>query len=692
MPAAKRRKLSPPEDLDRPLPPSSPPEDVDIDRQGDYVRFGTGWNLEQNYEQRPRKQKREEENSRLPIKTAEGRIEQFVRPLIDKDDEDSFLGTSSDEETDSEGGLQGEEPYVSTQSRVIEAKEELARVATLLNQDPEEHVGGFRILGQIASSPDPAIKKLALATQLIVYKDVIPGYRIRLHEGAEVPENLSKDVRRLRSFEQALVGSYQKYVKDLASYGTGSKADAPKPVADIASVAISCASNLLLKVPHFNFRSELLKILIDRVSSNRRDLDHLKCVSTLETLFRDDEDGNPSLDGVSQLAKMIKARDYRVDESVLNTFLHLRLLSEFTSKGSQNRIDRYQGAASKISGIDGKTPKAAKKQFLTKKQRKLLREQKAVEKEFKEADAIVGYEERDRLQAETLKIVFVTYFRILKARVPHLMGVVLEGLAKYAHLINQDFFADLLEALRDLVRQADERLDAAQTDAETERDIEAPSSGANGALSTHDPNRASLLATTTAFTLLEGQDAARAASSLSLDLTFFIAHLYKSLHALSLYPDLELSSKSLRLPDPDSPPASQQPGLSNNKINFATPSVLLLRALSAILTRRSVPPVRLAAFTKQLLTVSIHFPERSAQAVLQLLTQVLKIHGSKVASLWNTEERKGDGVFDSERADVEGSNPFASTAWEGELLKSHFCPKVREGVKGVEKIVRGVGK
>ncbi|KAL9612775.1 MAG: hypothetical protein Q9167_002660 [Letrouitia subvulpina] len=692
MPAVKRRKLSPPENVDRRPSPSFSLEGSDVDRQGDYFKYGAGWNLEQNYEQRPRKQKRERENSRLPIKTAEGRIEQVVRPLTDNDEEDSFLGTSSGKDTDSEGGFLGEEPHVSTQGRIVEAKEELARVATLLNQDPEEHAGGFRILGQIASSPNPTIKKLALATQLIVYKDVIPGYRIRLHDNTEVLEKLSKDVRRLRSYEQALVGSYQNYVKDLASCAKGSRADATDIPTDIASVAISCACSLLLAVPHFNFRSELLKILIDRVGSNKRDLDFQKCISTLENIFRDDEDGSPSLDGVSQLTKMIKACDYRVDESVLNTFLHLRLLAEFTSKGSQNRIDKYKGAESRINSVNGKTPKVGKKQFLTKKQRKLLREQKAVEKEFKEADAIVGHEERDRLQAETLKLVFVTYFRILKARVPHLMGAVLEGLAKYAHLINQDFFGDLLEALRDLVRQADELLDAVQNDPETRRDVEPTGSAVAVASSTRDPIRASLLATTTAFTLLDGQDAARAASSLSLDLTFFIAQLYKSLHTLSLHPDLELSSKSLRLPDPDFSHASQQPGLNSNKVNFATSSVLLLRALSAVMTPRSVPPVRLAAFTKQLLTASVHVPEKSAQAVLQLLAQVLKMHGSKVVSLWNTEERKGDGVFDGERADVEGSNPFASTAWEGELLKCHFCPKVRDGVKGLEKIVRGVGK
>jgi nucleolar complex protein 3 len=37
---------------------------------------------------------------------------------------------------------------------------------------------------------------------------------------------------------------------------------------------------------------------------------------------------------------------------------------------------------------------------------------------------------------------------------------------------------------------------------------------------------------------------------------------------------------------------------------------------------------------------------------------------------------------------VEGSNPFAATVWEGELLRKHYCPKVREGVKLLEKSLR----
>ena len=76
--------------------------------------------------------------------------------------------------------------------------------------------------------------------------------------------------------------------------------------------------------------------------------------------------------------------------------------------------------------------------------------------------------------------------------------------------------------------------------------------------------------------------------------------------------------------------------------------------------------------------------------MISLLNNMTKIHGRKIAALWDTEERRGDGVFDAMRGDMEGSNPFASTIWDGELLKLHYAPTVREGIKGIESIIRDV--
>ncbi|KAK1047320.1 hypothetical protein LTR74_017771 [Friedmanniomyces endolithicus] len=228
------------------------------------------------------------------------------------------------------------------------------------------------------------------------------------------------------------------------------------------------------------------------------------------------------------------------------------------------------------------------------------------------------------------------------------MRAVLEGLAKYSHLINQDFFGDVLEVLKDLISEAEASLlpDDEDDDGE-EIDIDAAVE--------RNVTRESLLCIITAFALLKGQhDVAKSANTLSLDLNFFITHLYR-------------------------------------KVNVATTTVLLLRSLHSVLSpptaTKSVSPVRIAAFVKQLMSASLHLPQKSTIAVQSLLREVTKTHAGKVAALWNTEERRGNGVFDATGAAVESSNPFAATVWEGELLRLHFDPRVREAVHGVEQNV-----
>ncbi|KAK4233791.1 nucleolar complex-associated protein-domain-containing protein [Achaetomium macrosporum] len=653
-----------------------------------FFKNAANWNLEQDYESRSRKAKKKEAKKnasegggRLPVKTAQGTWQV-------QDDADSIASDADwlDSEGD-EGGVEvqpeaavPEEPKIPEREQIRKAQEELAKIATQLNEDPEEHPGAFKALARIGESPILAIQKLCIVTQMTVYKDVIPGYRIRPASEETAGEKLSKEVRRLRTYEQALVSGYHGYIKTLAQHAASPAPETRKAGPPISSVAFTCACTLVNAVPHFNFRGDLLRVLVRKLSTRKLDDDFIKCRQALETLFREDEEGKASMEAVSLLSKMMKAREYRIDESVLNMFLHLRLLSEFAGKASQDKVSRPGDLP------NGKKPKA-KKEFRTKRERKLLKQQKEAEKVMAQADATVSHEEREQTQSEILKMVFATYFRILKMRMPHLMGAVLEGLAKYAHLINQDFFGDLLEALKELIRDSEsaENGDEKVNGEDLEDDD----------LSVvRDTSREALLCTVTAFALLEGQDAHNARSDLHLDLSFFITNLYRSLLSLSVNPDVELGAKSLHLTDPNDTSSGNPADRRNNKINLQTTTVLLMRCLSGVLLPpwniRSVPPLRLAAFTKQLMSVALQMPEKSCQAVLGLLHDVVHTHGRKISALWNTEERKGDGTYKPLSETVEGSNPFTATVWEGEILRKHYCPKVRDELKAMEKELRSI--
>ena len=315
--AAKRRRLSPPDsDLsDYSVEEQSQPKISGGEGKANRV---SGWNIEQDYESRPRKANKNAESTRLPIKTSEGWVKQSMAQEPSEEAADSFLGTDEDGSVgEEEVELVEEAAKVPVRQLIVEAKEELARLAALINEEPEEHTGSLRKLAEIAKSSNLTVKKLALATQLTVYKDVIPGYRIRPLSEEDMQNKVSKEVRTLRNFEQAMVSGYQQYLRELSYYAKDSKPGAVEGKRSLATVAITCACDLLTSVPHFNFRSELLNILVNKLSRKQLDEDFVKCRETLQTLFRNDEDGNASLEAVALLTKTMKARHYRIDESVL---------------------------------------------------------------------------------------------------------------------------------------------------------------------------------------------------------------------------------------------------------------------------------------------------------------------------------------------------------------------------------------
>lgn len=490
-----------------------------------------------------------------------------------------------------------------------------------------------------------------MAAQSAIYKDIIPGYRIRPLTEEEQKAKVSKEVRKQRQFEQSLVGNYQAYVETLAHLVRNARRVNSKDADSLAKISVSCACNLLQHVPHFNFRVELLKILVDVLSTRNVDDTFKKARETMEEVFRNDEDGNISLDAVRLLVKMFKAKDYRIHESVLNILLSLRLLEELQVKGSTERITKANDDSAPLRR------KKNEKTFRTKRERKLEREKKAIEKEMREADASVSHEQRDKAQAETLKLVFIAYFKILKEKPPGLMAATLEGLARYAHLINIDFFSDILEALKDLIIASKSQA----TDPEIGKDRNA--------------TRESLLCVVTAFALLQGQGA----DSLSLDLSFFTTHLYETLFPLAMNPDVEISAKSLRLADPLDPNSSRE-----HKINVRTESEMALRALEEVLFRNksgSIVHSRLAAFTKRLIVCALHYPERSALASVAMVSRLARRNQSKLEGLFSSEESVGDGVYDIVVDEPELSNPLAATIWETLLLEKHYSPKIAEAAK-----------
>lgn len=210
------------------------------------------------------------------------------------------------------------------------------------------------------------------------------------------------------------------------------------------------------------------------------------CRKAIITVFEEDELGRVSLDGVIMITRMIKSKGYNVHENVINTFLHLRLKDELTPEASKGKNDNKD-----------KVKKRKKDQpFLNKKARKALKETKEIEKEMKEAEAVVDKEEKEKHVSPNLRIMYWHWFLTLSLAhgnvkidicilFPHLEKAgnlaasassaawtrkvcyfltqcyvavsVTQMLHRFAHLINVGFFEDLLNALKDVMDNLDHK-------------------------------------------------------------------------------------------------------------------------------------------------------------------------------------------------------------------------------------------
>ncbi|CAJ0642144.1 8618_t:CDS:10 [Entrophospora sp. SA101] len=526
---------------------------------------------EQEYEKLPRVNKNWiiKESKKLPIKLPDGKLQHKilenndemivgnVDELMKMDEEDKEENEKDDDEKEIMADDDQKEKVITKKEYIIQKKKELGQIAKKILEDPETNK-----LRDIAMDDNIKIRKLALLTQLVVYKDIIPGQLTDKEKAVKV----SKEVKKLRNYEQDLLSNYQKYLNLLEDYikenskNPTNNNDNDRNVKDQKSLvvtALRCVCELLTSVTHFNFRLNLMNIIIGRMSKKTFTKMTAICCDSIIELFKNDESGEASLDAVKLMTKMFKFKNY------------------------------------------------------------IVHEEKKKEIEMKEVEAVVDKKEKENRQTETLKLVFITYFRILKhANGSNLLLPVLEGLAKFSHLINIDFFNDLLEVLKKIMVDCiPEEENMAVT---KNRKIKVVGNSGMERIDT----RKCLLCIITTFQLLSGQEA------LNIDLQDFYKQFYTIILPLALNPNLD----------------------------------------SKIRKSEMIPINRSASFLKRLSIASLNW---SNETVLKCLNTIEKMIKRQICleTFLSSEDKITNGIYKPDLNDPELCNPFATSLWELSLLE-----------------------
>ncbi|CAK9106815.1 unnamed protein product [Durusdinium trenchii] len=303
----------------------------------------------------------------------------------------------------------------------------LATAAERIAAEPDKELDLFDIFFHLHRVADQETKCMAILSAVAVFKDLVPGYRIREPTEQEKAQARSKSVLTLERYELKLLQTYRRLLPDL-------EADMRKHPQVVAPALAE-----LVKVGFdFNYRQRLIGTAIRHANSSEAEV-RGPLVSALQDMLEADQRLEASKEAVlaiGRIAQAMAGKNAKGNRDILRHELLQVLL----------RLPVGRADAAELSGPTGDLSTA----------------DDDVKRGLEEASITLSAKELRKREAELLYEVFVVYLRILRQRHLHgrdLMGAVLTGLARWGQQVNVELLLEILSELRVVVKDAISRAD-----------------------------------------------------------------------------------------------------------------------------------------------------------------------------------------------------------------------------------------
>ncbi|XP_065090931.1 nucleolar complex protein 3 [Ochlerotatus camptorhynchus] len=451
----------------------------------------------------------------LPIKTKKGGIVSRSAE-IKPGQVDIKIPVEEDEVPESEVQITQAAPKneIRTTDLLSEREDEIERQKFLIGvtcasilENPETKIKNLAMLVDLIPETSQSgktnmyiIRKLAMISLVEVFKDVVPEYRLGIIDTAA--QKLKKTTLARVSYENELLLQYKKFLihcegftQQLRRSRKLNKQDIEEKQS-IAVVAVQCMCDLLMAHPYFNYSMNIGQMLVTMLNSDQENVRKL-VHSCFVTIFKTDSRFDMCKHIVRHINQLVKKKDHGVHPETVSCLKYLQIkdVNINAEKEKELKLKRLEAHKSRVINM-------------SRQERKRKKKLAELEKELFETKAEESKQVQLKKLTDITKLVFTIFFRILKtAPNSKLLSVTLEGLSKFAHTINIEFFSDLIEVLNNLLVHA------------------------------NLGHREQLHCIQTVFTILKGQG-----EVLNIDPARFYTHFYKNLlsvHAGKNHEDLE---------------------------------------------------------------------------------------------------------------------------------------------------------
>ncbi|KAF2362862.1 Heat shock factor binding 1 [Trinorchestia longiramus] len=354
--------------------------------------------------------------------------------------------------------------------KIHEKKIFIACASTKIISNPFKHMSALTSLVALLYEKDPdialTVRKMAALSLAVIFHNVIPNYKLNTMDRPGI--KLKKETRTLSVQENLLLVRYKYYLRGLEAMVRNAKYHKFAPAhLRMARVSLECFCELIVKHPTFNFSENIIILLVPFLAHNKDELREV-VKKAFETMLYEDETGLLSLRLMKHISQYVRKEDFKVHSDMFRVLLQLRVTQATPLDVLlEKRVETAREAVKTKENLKKVASKHVVKLTIPEKKRqkkiaKLEHKLKATKLEQNKA-------KHESIQTEILHILFGLLVHVLKndGVNKQLLGVTLEAFAAFGHLINVDYFTDLVNNLERILKTRElsvrERVHCVQT-------------------------------------------------------------------------------------------------------------------------------------------------------------------------------------------------------------------------------------